>query len=139
MASAATVRDSSIPNTCLWRPAIHIPGVMPASVARIHWLDMRLGEFPIPSSAEVRYFASRTKHWGVWMYTQRKKERRSFERKVSFPLLTSGGCRVESDRRSIPDRRLGNIHLELIDDAGYGLPDYLSNSALFSSGKEDYW
>lgn len=71
------------------------------------------------------------------MYSQRKKERRSFGGKASFPLKTNGGCLVENDRRSIPDRRLGNIHLELIDDAGYGLPDYLSKTALYSSGKED--
>jgi hypothetical protein len=57
---------------------------------------------------------------GGGMYTQRKKDRRSFDRKSSFPIKTKGGL-VEEDRRSIPDRRLGNIHLELVDavDDGY--------------------
>jgi hypothetical protein len=47
------------------------------------------------------------------MYTQRKKERRGFSGKMSFPLVTNGGYEVEKDRRSTPDRRLGNIYLEL--------------------------
>jgi len=72
------------------------------------------------------------------MYSQRKKERRSFGGKASFPLKTIGGCLVENDRRSIPDRRLGNIHLEVIDAGDHGLPDYLSNTAIYSSGKEGY-
>lgn len=72
------------------------------------------------------------------MYSQRKKERRNFGGRASFPLKTNGGCLVAKDRRSIPDRRLGNIHLELTDYAGYGLPDYLANTALYSFGKEDY-
>ena len=49
------------------------------------------------------------------MYSQRKKERRGFSGKTSFPLVTHGGYQVENDRRSTPDRRLGNIQLELID------------------------
>ena len=53
------------------------------------------------------------------MYTQRKKERRSFSGKTSFPLVTNGGYEVEKDRRSTPDRRLGNIHLELVDVRKY--------------------
>jgi hypothetical protein len=56
---------------------------------------------------------------GGEMYTQRKKERRSFSGKTSFPLVTNGGDELEKDRRSIPDRRLGNIHLELTDDGFY--------------------
>lgn len=49
------------------------------------------------------------------MYTQRKKERRGFSGKTSFPLVTNEGYEVEQDRRNFPDRRLGNLHLELID------------------------
>jgi hypothetical protein len=48
------------------------------------------------------------------MYTQRKKERRGGSGKMLFPLVTNGGYEVEKDRRITPDRRLGNIHLELI-------------------------
>ena len=94
----------------------------------------------IPYSIQKRskVFCLAYKTLGGEMYTQRKKERRRFGGKASFPLKTNGGCLVENDRRSIPDRRLGNIHLELIDDVGYGLPDYLSNTALYSSCKEDY-
>jgi hypothetical protein len=54
------------------------------------------------------------------MYTQRKKERRSFRGKTSFPLVTNGGYEVEEERRSISDRRLGNIHLELVDIVDHG-------------------
>jgi hypothetical protein len=53
------------------------------------------------------------------MYTQRKKERRGFSGKISFPLVTNGGYEVEKDRRSNPDRRLGDIHLELADARKY--------------------
>jgi len=51
------------------------------------------------------------------MYTQRKKDRRSCKRKMSFPQVTNEGCEIKEDRRTIPDRRLGNIHLEAIDVA----------------------
>ena len=54
------------------------------------------------------------------MYTQRKKERRGFSGKASFPLVTNSGHEIEKDRRSNPDRRLGNIHLELIDVVNRG-------------------
>ena len=59
------------------------------------------------------------------MYTQRKKDRRDFGGSTKFPLKTKNGCQVEGDRRSIPDRRLGNIHLELvdIDIVSYGLSE----------------
>jgi hypothetical protein len=46
------------------------------------------------------------------MFKQRKKERRSFSGKITFPLVTDGGDEVEEDRRSIPDRRLGNLQVE---------------------------
>jgi hypothetical protein len=72
------------------------------------------------------------------MYTQRKKERRCFGGKTLFPLMEKGGCLVEKDRRCIPDRRLGNIHLELADAVDHGLPEYLTNTSLYPSGKEDY-
>jgi hypothetical protein len=70
------------------------------------------------------------------MYAQRKKDRRSFGGKTSFPLKTNGGCLVEKDRRSIPDRRLGNIHLEIVYAGDHKLPEYLSNTSLPAAGKE---
>jgi len=72
------------------------------------------------------------------MYSERKKERRGFSEKTSFPLVTNGGHLVENDRRSVPDRRLGNIHLELIDAANHGFSECIITSPLYSSGKEDY-
>jgi hypothetical protein len=72
------------------------------------------------------------------MYSQRKKERRGFSGKTSFPLVTNGGYLVEDDRRSIPDRRMGNIHLELIDAANYGFSEGVTTTPLYSSGKENY-
>lgn len=71
-------------------------------------------EFPysIHTTSKV-FFVQR---WGGGgMYSERKKERRGFSSKTSFPLVTHGGYPVENDRRSTPDRRLGNIQLELID------------------------
>ena len=53
------------------------------------------------------------------MYTQRKRERRDFSGKTSFPMVTNGGYEVEKDRRSTPDLRLGNIYLELADVRKY--------------------
>jgi len=62
------------------------------------------------------------------MYTQRNKERRCFTGKTSFPLVTEAGCEVAKDRRCSPDRRLGNIHLELVDVDGpfFHEPDAIS-------------
>ena len=78
-------------------------------------------EFPysIPSTSKVFF----VKHWGCGVYSVRKKERRSFSGKTSFPLVTNGGYLVENDRRSIPDRRLGNIHLELIGAENHGFSE----------------
>jgi len=70
------------------------------------------------------------------MYSQRNKDRRSFGGKTSFPIKTKGGL-VEEDRRSIPDRRLGNIHLELVDVFDHGLSECFANSSFCLSGKED--
>jgi hypothetical protein len=70
------------------------------------------------------------------MYAQRKKDRRSFGGKSAFPLKTKGGCLVEKDRRSTPDRRLGNIHLEIVYVGDHQLPEYLTNTSLSLSGKE---
>jgi hypothetical protein len=70
------------------------------------------------------------------MYIQRKNDRRSFGSKTSFPLKTRRGCLVENDRRSIPDRRLGNIHLELVYIGDERLPDYLASTSFLNSGKE---
>jgi hypothetical protein len=64
------------------------------------------------------------------MYTQRKKDRRNFGGKTSFPLKTKGGCLVEEDRRSIPDRRLGNIHLELVDAVDHGISECFADTPL---------
>ena len=71
------------------------------------------------------------------MYSERKKERRSFSGRASFPLVTNGGHQVNSDRRSIPDRRLGNIHLELVDAENSELYEYFTNTPLYSPDKED--
>lgn len=70
------------------------------------------------------------------MYSQREKDRRSFGGKASFPLKTKVGCLVENDRRCIPDRRLGNIHLELVYIGDHKLPEYFTNTSLLASGKE---
>jgi hypothetical protein len=72
------------------------------------------------------------------MYTQRKKDRRSFTGKTSFPLKTKGGCLVEEDRRIMPDRRLGNIHLEVIDSVDFGLSERLTFASPYLTGTEDY-
>jgi hypothetical protein len=58
------------------------------------------------------------------MFAQRKKDRRSLGGKTSFPLKTKVGCLVEKDRRSIPDRRLGNIHLEIVYVGDHQLPEF---------------
>jgi hypothetical protein len=70
------------------------------------------------------------------MYAQRKKDRRSFGGKTSFPLKTKEGSLVEKERRRIPDRRLGNIHLEIIYVGDHQLPEYLANASFTPSGKE---
>jgi hypothetical protein len=72
------------------------------------------------------------------MYSERKKERRGLSGKTSFPLVTNGGHLVEEDRRSVPDRRLGNIHLELIDAANHGFSEHITTTPLYSSGKRVY-
>jgi len=43
---------------------------------------------------------------------------------------------IENDRRCTPDRRLGNIHLELDYVEDHELPEYFTNTSLCSSGKE---
>jgi len=72
------------------------------------------------------------------MYTQRNRDRRNFGGKTSFPLKTKGGCLVVEDRRSIPDRRLGNIHLELVDAMDHGLSWRFADTSFCLSDKEDY-
>jgi hypothetical protein len=69
------------------------------------------------------------------MYTHRKKERRSCSGKKSFPLIEKGGRLVEKDRRSIPDRRLGDIHLELAD-RDHGYPEYFFNPSFNHRSKK---
>jgi len=70
------------------------------------------------------------------MFAERKKDRRSFDGKTSFPIKTQGGSLVENDRRSIPDRRLGNIHLEIVYAGDHKLPEYLTSTSSSPSGKE---
>jgi hypothetical protein len=70
------------------------------------------------------------------MYALRKKDRRSFDGNTSFPLKTKGGSLVDKDRRSIPDRRLGNIRLEIMYAGDHKLPEYLTSTSLSLSGKE---
>ncbi len=70
------------------------------------------------------------------MYTQRKKDRRCFGGKTSFPLKTKGGYLVVGERRFSPDRRLGNIHLELVYVEDENLPEYFTGTSLNKSGKE---
>jgi hypothetical protein len=72
------------------------------------------------------------------MYIQRKKDRRDFGGKASFPLKTKGGHLVEVDRRSLPDRRLGNIHLELVDVVDNQYPESIADTLFFASAKEDH-
>jgi hypothetical protein len=72
------------------------------------------------------------------MYSQRKKERRGCSGKTSFPLVTNEGHFVENDRRSVPDRRMDNIHLELIDMVNHEFPEFITTTPFYSSGKEDY-
>jgi len=70
------------------------------------------------------------------MYAQRKQDRRSLGGKTSFPLTTNWGCLVEKDRRSIPDRRLGNIRLEIVYLGDHKLPEYLASTSFSPAGKE---
>ena len=72
------------------------------------------------------------------MYTHRKKDRRSFGGKTSFPLKTKGGSLVEEDRRSIPDRRLGNIHLELVDAVDHGYSECFANTPYYFLDKKNH-
>jgi hypothetical protein len=71
------------------------------------------------------------------MYTQRQKDRRSVGGKTSFPLKTNGGHLVDGDRRSTPDRRFGDIHVELADAVDCGLPECLTYAS-YLTGTEDY-
>jgi len=87
---------------------------------------------------QVGYFALLIKNMGGdGMYTQRKKDRRIFTGKTIFPLKTKGGCLVKVDRRIMPDRRLGNIHLEVIDAVDFGLSERLTFTSQYLTGTED--
>jgi len=70
------------------------------------------------------------------MYLQRKKDRRSFGNKTSFPLVTHGGNLVNKDRRSIPDRRLGDIRTELVDAVDPGYPEYLGFTSIVRQARK---
>jgi hypothetical protein len=71
------------------------------------------------------------------MYQERKKDRRGLGGKTSFPLKTKGGYLVEGERRRMPDRRLGNIHLEMVDTIDCGLPECLAVTSQYVTGAED--
>jgi len=61
-------------------------------------------------------------HKGDPALQNRIGERRCHREKTGFPLTDSEGVLVLADRRSQPDRRLGNIEAEWIDNilpAGY--------------------
>jgi hypothetical protein len=113
-------------------------GVAPSIVVRFFWKNV-LGNPLIPYIRKIRYFAAQTKYCrgGCGMYLERKKERRRFGGKTLFPLVTNGGYQVENDRRDVPDRRLGNIDLELIDTENYRFTECFTSTSLFSSGKKD--
>ena len=70
------------------------------------------------------------------MYIQRNKERRCFSGKMLFPLVTNGRCVVDKDRRNTPDRRFGNIHLELIDAENHQLSERFTTSPSSASGNK---
>ena len=70
------------------------------------------------------------------MYTQREKERRSFVGKTVFPLIAKGGYLVETDRRSVPDRRLCGIYLELTDTVDQKYSAYFTNSVFQHQSKK---
>ena len=82
-------------------------------------------------------FCAAYKNRGGEMYTQRNKDRRGFGGKTTFPLKTKGGTLVEEDRRSIPDRRLGNIHLELVDADDHVFSGCLADTPFYLSAKDD--
>jgi hypothetical protein len=44
-----------------------------------------------------------------------KHDRRSFTKERDFPLKTKTGAVVMRDRRTLPDRRLSNISVEISD------------------------
>jgi hypothetical protein len=44
----------------------------------------------------------------------RGQERRNFDSRQRFPFLDNTGKIILEDRRSLPDRRLNNIRLELV-------------------------
>jgi hypothetical protein len=70
------------------------------------------------------------------MYRQRNKDRRCFNDKMSFPLVTNGRCVVDKDRRITPDRRLGNIHLELIDAENHQPSGRFTSSPSYAPGNK---
>jgi len=86
----------------------------------------------------VLFCAAYKKTGGGEMYIQRNKDRRGFGGKTSFPLKTKEGGLVEEDRRSIPDRRLGNIHLEFVDAVDHGFSGRFADTLFSLPGKDDY-
>ena len=55
-------------------------------------------------------------HKGDSMLCNRAGERRSHSNKTRFPLRDSRGVLVLDDRRVQPDRRLGNIEVEWLEN-----------------------
>jgi len=94
-------------------------------------------EFPYTIHATSKVFcgAKKIPRGESGMYTQRKKDRRGCSGKTAFPLVTNGGYLIVMDRRSIPDRRLGDIHLELVDAVNHGVSECFTDTPLYSSAK----
>ena len=55
-------------------------------------------------------------HKGDSMLRHRTAERRYYGDKIRFPLRDSEGVLVLADRRLQPDRRLGNIEVEWLEN-----------------------
>lgn len=72
------------------------------------------------------------------MYKQRKKERRDLVGKTSFPPVTNEGYETEKERRCTPDRRSGDIYLELTDVADHRLSECFIDAPFLSSGNKGY-
>ena len=51
----------------------------------------------------------------VEMDRRNKSDRRSFSRATKFPVIDRIGRLIKRDRRSMPDRRIANIHVKELD------------------------
>jgi len=109
--------------------------VQPRLYGGVFYIEDLIMEPPYSIHVESKVFYCAYKTLGGGMYTQRKKERRCFSRKTSFPLIAKGGYLVQQDRRSIPDRRLGDIHLGVVDAVAHRLPECFTNTSFFDQAK----